>query len=308
MRERILECLGTFPKKVDLNLVELESIEKGNYFQKLIEYNVEENERVKSYLLIPKGTNKAPGILAVHQHNNDWDVGKSEVVGLTNNTMYSYGVDLVNRGYVVIAPDIICFEDRKGDGKFNIDKDSKARFERYKFCDYLIHGTTLQTKTLHDLSVAVDVLSSLEYVESDKIGVVGHSLGGQEAIWLEWYDKRIKVGASSCGLSMMKDIIEDKIIHSFYLYIPNMLKYCDFDELIREITVDRKLIMSSGLKDERHCPISGIKTIEKNNNNSNFKSIIFDGDHQFGDNEKKEMYDFIDDIIMKGNNTNERNA
>ena len=47
MRERILECLGTFPKKVDLNLVELESIEKGNYFQKLIEYNVEENERLK---------------------------------------------------------------------------------------------------------------------------------------------------------------------------------------------------------------------------------------------------------------------
>lgn len=308
MRERILECLGTFPKKVDLNLVELESIEKGNYFQKLIEYNVEENERVKSYLLIPKGTNKAPGILAVHQHNNNWDVGKSEVIGLTNNSMYSYGVDLVNRGYVVIAPDIICFEDRKDDSKFNIDKDSKARFERYKFCDYLLHGTTLQTKTLHDLSVAVDVLSSLEYVESDKIGVVGHSLGGQEAIWLEWYDKRIKVGASSCGLSMMKDIIKNKIMHSFYLYIPNMLKYCDFDELIREITVDRKLIMSSGLKDERHCPISGIKTIEKNNNNSNFKSIIFDGDHQFGDNEKKEMYDFIDDVIKKGSNTNGRNA
>ena len=250
-------------------------------------------------MLIPKGIVEAPGILAVHQHHSDWDVGKSEVVGLTNDNMYSYGVDLVRRGYVVIAPDIICFEDRKDNGKFNIDKESKARFERYKFCDYLLHGTTLQTKTLHDLSVAVDVLSSLEYVENDKIGVVGHSLGGQEAIWLEWYDKRIKVGASSCGLSMMKDIIENKIIHSFYLYIPNMLKYCDFDELIREITVDRKLIMSSGLKDERHCPISGIKTIEKNNNNSNFKSIIFDGDHQFGDNEKKEMYEFIDDILKK---------
>lgn len=299
MRDKIIECLGIFPKKVDLKIVELESVEKESYFQKLIEYNVEKNERVKTYLLIPKGISKAPGILAVHQHHSDWDVGKSEVVGLTNDNMYSYGVDLVNRGYIVIAPDIICFEDRKDDGKFNIDKESKARFERYKFCDYLLHGSSLQTKTLHDLSVAIDVLYSLECVDSDNIGVIGHSLGGQEAVLLEWYDRRIKVGASSCGVSLMKDIIDNKILHSFFLYIPNMLKYCDFDELIREITVDRKLIMSSGLKDERHCPISGIKAIEKNNNNSNFKSIIFDGEHKFDDNEKRIIYDFIDDTLKK---------
>ena len=299
MRDKILECLGTFPNKVDLNLVEMESLEKGNYIQKLVEYNVEKDERVKSYLLIPKDIKKAPGIVAVHQHHSNWDIGKSEVVGLTNDSMYSYGVDLVNRGYVVIAPDIICFEDRKDKCIFNTDKNSKAMFERYKFCDYLLHGTTLQTKTLHDLSVAVNVLSSLDYVDKDKLGVIGHSLGGQEAILLEWYDKRITVGASSCGLSMMQDIIDKKIIHSFFLYIPNMLKYCDFDELIKEITIDRKLIMSSGLQDERHCPISGIEKIEKTNNNSNFKSIKFDGDHQFGDNEKKIIYDFIDDALKK---------
>lgn len=297
MRDKILECLGVFPNKVDLDLIEIEDIDKGNYIQKLVEYNVEENERVKSYLLVPKNITKAPGILAIHQHHSNWDVGKSEVVGLTNDPMYSYGVDLVNRGYVVIAPDIICFEDRKDNGKFNVDTESKSKFERFKFCDYLLRGSSLQTKTIHDLSVAIDVLISLDYVDSDRLGTIGHSLGGQEAIWIEWYDKRIKVGASSCGLSMMKDIIENKILHSFFLYVPNMLKYCDYDEIIREITIDRKLIMSSGLKDERHCPISGIKTIERNNNNPNFKSIIFDGDHQFGGNEKNIIYRYIDDTL-----------
>lgn len=302
MREKILECLGTFPKKTNLNLIELGSIDKESYIQKLIEYNVEEDERVKSYLLIPKEVKKAPGILAIHQHHGNWDVGKSEVVGLTNDDMYSYGVDLVKRGYVVIAPDIICFEDRKGNGKFDVDRESRSKYERFKFCEYLLHGTTLQTKTLHDLSVAIDVLMSLEYVDHDNIGVIGHSLGGQEAILMEWYDKRIKVGASSCGLSMMKDIIDNEIIHSFFLYIPNMLKYCDFDEIIKEITIDRKLIMTSGLKDERHCPISGIKTIEQNNNNANFRSIIFDGNHSFGDAEKKIVYDFLDKELKKGTN------
>lgn len=297
MRDNILKCLGIFPEKAELNIKEIETVDKSTYIQKLIEYNVEKNERVKSYLLIPKNIKKAPGILAIHQHHGNWDIGKSEVVGLTSDTMYSYGVDLVKRGYVVIAPDIICFEDRKGKDKFNIDRDSKAMYERFKFCDYLVHGTTLQTKTLHDLSVAVDVLCESEYVDKNRIGVIGHSLGGQEAILMEWFDKRIKVAASSCGLSMMQDIIDNMVMHSFYLYIPNMLKYCDFDEIINEITVDRKLIMSSGLKDERHCPLSGIDKIEKMNNNDNFKSIRFDGEHQFGNNEKKIIYDYIDDVL-----------
>ena len=43
MREKILECLGTFPEKTNLNLIELESIDKESYIQKLIEYNVEED-------------------------------------------------------------------------------------------------------------------------------------------------------------------------------------------------------------------------------------------------------------------------
>lgn len=297
MRDNILKCLGIFPEKAELNIKEIETVDKSTYIQKLIEYNVEKNERVKSYLLIPKNIKKAPGILAIHQHHGNWDIGKSEVVGLTSDTMYSYGVDLVKRGYVVIAPDIICFEDRKSKDKFNIDRDSKAMYERFKFCDYLVHGTTLQTKTLHDLSVAIDVLCELEYVDKNRIGVIGHSLGGQEAILMEWFDKRIKVAASSCGLSMMQDIIDNMVMHSFYLYIPNMLKYCDFDEIISEITIDRKLIMSSGLKDERHCPLSGIDKIEKMNNNDNFKSIRFDGDHQFGNNEKKIIYDYIDGVL-----------
>ena len=297
MRDNILKCLGIFPEKAELNIKEIETVDKSTYIQKLIEYNVEKNERVKSYLLIPKNIKKAPGILAIHQRHGNWDIGKSEVVGLTSDTMYSYGVDLVKRGYVVIAPDIICFEDRKGKDKFNIDRDSKAMYERFKFCDYLVHGTTLQTKTLHDLSVAVDVLCELEYVDKNRIGVIGHSLGGQEAILMEWFDKRIKVAASSCGLSMMQDIIDNMVMHSFYLYIPNMLKYCDFDEIINEITVDRKLIMSSGLKDERHCPLSGIDKIEQKNQNDNFKSIRFDGDHQFGNNEKRIIYDYIDNVL-----------
>lgn len=300
MREYILECLGTFPKKPNLDLKIINTEQFDNYKRQLIEYNVEDNERVQSYLLIPNELKeKNPAILAIHQHAGNWELGKSEVVGITNDKMYSYGLDLVERGYVVIAPDIICFESRMGEKEFKETRESQKAYERFAFCDYLVNGKTLQGKTLHDLSVSIDVLCELNYVDQNNIGVIGHSLGGQESIWIQWLDERIKAGVSSCGVSMIKDIIDNKVLHNFYLYIPNMLEKCDMDELIYEITIKRNLLILSGLKDENHFPLSGIKKIENRVINSNFKSIKFDDGHKFNDSEKEVAYKFLDMNLKK---------
>ena len=298
MREYILDCLGTFPKKTNLDLKIINTEQFDNYKCQLIEYNVEEHERVQSYLLVPNELKeKNPAILAIHQHAGNWKIGKSEVVGKTNDKMFAYGLDLVGRGYVVIAPDIICFESRMGEKEYKETRDGQKAYERFVFCDYLVNGKTLQGKTLHDLSVALDVLYELDYVDQNNIGVIGHSLGGQESIWIQWFDERIKAGVSSCGVSMIKDIIDNKILHNFYLYIPNMLEKCDIDELIYEITLKRKLLILSGLKDENHFPLSGIKKIEDRVKNSNFKSIQFNDGHKFNDSEKEEAYKFLDNNL-----------
>lgn len=296
MKNEIYKLLGKVEENQNLDLIEIENEEFDDYARKLIEYNVNSNERVQSYLLIPKqNKNIYPAILAIHQHAGNWNIGKSEVVGLTNNDMYSYGLDLVKRGYVVIAPDIICFESRQGKGEYKENREGQKAFERFMFCDYLVNGSTLQAKTLHDLSVAIDVLCSLSYVDKNNIGAIGHSLGGQEAIWIEWFDKRIKVGASSCGVSMITDIIKSKILHNFYMYIPNMLEVCDMDEIIKEVVSERKLIISSGLQDERHFPLTGIKKIEETNSgNDNFVSIKFNDGHKFNNSEKNIIYNFLD--------------
>lgn len=310
-REEIIKCLGHFSKRVDLDINELESINMGDYVRKLIEYHVEKCdediriqnkeiiEKVQAYVLIPKKVNqKLPGIIAIHQHNSNWKIGKSEVVGITNNSMYSYGLDLVKQGYVVIAPDILCFESRLGNDEYGKDKEGQRFFERFEAFKLITEGSTLQAKTLNDLSATIDVLSSFEFVDSNRIGVIGHSLGGQEAIWLSWYDKRVKVTASSCGVSCIKDIFEKGISHNSWMYIPGLLNICDMDDIIRDIVKDRKLIMTNGLKDERHFPISGIKKIQnKVGDNNNFKSVIFDDEHLFRENEKEIVYKFINDNL-----------
>lgn len=312
-KEDVLNCLGRFPNKVELSLRTLKKEDMGNYERHLIEYTVEKHndrsivenieifEKVQAYLLIPKDIKeKAPAILAIHQHASNWEVGKSEVVGLTNNQMYSYGLDLVNRGYVVIAPDLLCFESRMGSNQYRDSKEGNRNFEKFEALQYLMLGSTIQAKTLHDLSCAIDVLQSLNYVDQNRIGVIGHSLGGQESIWLEWFDPRIKVGVSSCGVSCIKDILENGIIHNMWLYIPRLLEICDMDEIINEIVKDRKLMITSGLRDGRHFPLSGIEKIEhKVGSNKNFISIKFDDEHNFNDSEKKIAYEFLDSVLIR---------
>ena len=46
---------------------------------------------------------------------------------------------------------------------------------------------------------AVDVLSGLPEVDPGRIGAIGHSLGGHNAIFIALFDERIRAVVSSCG-------------------------------------------------------------------------------------------------------------
>ena len=51
-----------------------------------VEYSASRGERVCAYVLIPKKTgNPLPAILASHQHNGQYHLGKSETAGLAGN-------------------------------------------------------------------------------------------------------------------------------------------------------------------------------------------------------------------------------
>jgi dienelactone hydrolase len=49
----------------------------------------------------------------------------------------------------------------------------------------------------------VDLLVAREDVDSDCIGVIGHSLGGHNAIFTGAFDERLKVIVSSCGWTLL---------------------------------------------------------------------------------------------------------
>ena len=59
-------------------------------------------------------------------------------------------------------------------------------------------------KFTYEHAIAVDVLQSLEFVDGDRIGAMGHSLGGHGTFFLAAYDERIRAAACNCGASFFR--------------------------------------------------------------------------------------------------------
>lgn len=305
-RDRVLECLGEFPQQCAVTAEVVHSVDKGTHILQRIRYNVEENERVEAYLLLPKKLEtKNPAIIAAHQHGDEFYLGKSEVAGLSKNAMYHYGLELCLRGYVVLCPDHLGFEDRRPEEfvrKENNHVDG-SNYEQFLFTTRILRGSTLQAKYISDLCRGIDVLESLQYVDKERIGAIGHSLGGQETLWLTWYDPRIKVAVSSCGFSLLNAIIRDGINHNRAMYTFGFLNVGDMDDLVADLA-PRPFMMTNGSGDPIF-PIDGVRAIAEKAEKSyalrgatsNFKSLIFPGPHAFPEPVRLEAYQWLDRVL-----------
>jgi dienelactone hydrolase len=305
LRDSLLTRLGHFPERIPLIPTFGAEIDEGAYTRTLVTYRVEPDEYVPAWLLTPKGNVPEggwPAILAIHQHGGQYDLGKSELIGLIGDPQYAYGQELCQRGYVVLCPDMLCFEERRPaeeERRINGMLDGFG-YERFEFTKRLVNGSCLQTKYLHDLSCALDLLTSLPNVNSTRLGVIGHSLGGQETLWLTWYDPRVTAAVSSCGFSLLHAILRDGINHNFAAYVPDMLAVGDMDALVMDLA-PRPFLLTAG-ENDTIFPIDGVRFVverarevyAQQNAVDCFKAILFSGGHSFPAEVKVEAYAFLD--------------
>ena len=218
----MLEVMGPLPgnaKRCPLEIRVEEDIDCGDYRRQLISYSSEPGSRVPAYLLIPPGSNTTnfPAILALHQTHA---LGQKVVVGLGKSTNDEYGVELVRRGFVVIAPPYPLLA--------NYHPDLKA-----------LGYASGTMKAIWDNIRALDLLSSLPFVRTNGFGAIGHSLGGHNSVYTAAFDERIKVVASSCGLDSFLDYMNGNIKGwTSTRYMPRLLNYSleqipfDFHEIV----------------------------------------------------------------------------
>jgi hypothetical protein len=163
-------------------------------------------------------------------------LGHKVVVGLGNSPDDEYAVELVQRGYVCLAPAYPLLADYQ--------PDLKALGYR--------SGTL---KAIWDNRRGLDVLESLAYVSPGAFGAIGHSLGGHNAVFTAVCDERIKVVVSSCGLDSFLDYMNGDITGwTSERYMPRLRDHplqqipFDFPELIGALA-PRACFLSAPLGD-----------------------------------------------------------
>ncbi|WP_229504838.1 hypothetical protein [Natrinema versiforme] len=163
-------------------------------------------------------------MLAVHPHAGEFAVGKSDPAGLSDTKAYHYGVELCERGHVVCCPDLLCFEDRRPSERERTagTTPSGADYEKFVAMERLLRGSSPSEVSLGPRRT-LDVLAGHELVDPDAMGVLGHSLGGQEAAWLSWFDDRIAAAVVSSGTAQLAAVQRERITHNFALYVPGLL-------------------------------------------------------------------------------------
>ena len=184
--------MGNLPEKssapLDLRVLEEESV--GGIKRRKITFVSEgfagEPDRVSAYLLLPDGSRrtgkKTAAVLCLHQTTR---IGKGEPAGVGGKPDLHYALELAQRGYVALAPDY-------------------PNFGGYEFDPYARGYASATMKGIVNHRRAIDLLQSLPEVDPDRVGVIGHSLGGNNALFLAAFDDRVKVIVTAADLLVCK--------------------------------------------------------------------------------------------------------
>ena len=298
--KRMQDVMGGLPDRSQLPPLDLkigESFQGEGYRRLTVTFANLFDERVTAYLYVPDGLKpgeRRPGALALQSTGMP---GKEIVDGRgPRGASRAYGMELAKRGYVVIAPDYPSFGEQK-DYDF-----AKSRYDS---------GTM---KAISDNMRCVDLLQSRDDVDHEKIAVIGHSLGGHNALFTAAFDERLKAIVTSCGWTPFHHYYGGKKlanwaqtrymprVTSVYGNDPDRMPF-DFPELIASLA-PRAVFSNSPVKDE-NFDVEGVRLAGATIQNAYAQAgaparyVLRTPDyaHDFTDETRREAYAFIDGAL-----------
>lgn len=303
------DCVGGVPARVPTKfLVESETV-VGDHVRQKITFATADDDAISAFLLIPNGAResgkKSPAILALHPTNA---AGKASIATADGPRNRQYALELVSRGYVVLAPDDLTAGERIFPGQ--------RAFRDAPFYEKYPEWTTVG-KNLLDHLQAVDLLTSLDFVDAERIGVIGHSFGAYNAYFLSAIDERIRAVVSSCGLLPFapKASTEHWGVRNWYSHFPKLSAVqnqgtvpFEFNEIIA-LTAPRPMFFYAAQSDRifPHWKEVGECFLDVHGlyvwlgGEDNFKSVIGSGGHDFPEPVRIMSYEFLDQWLKPEN-------
>ncbi len=158
------------------------------------------------------------------------------------------------------------------------------------------------------------MLVSLPEVDPARLGVIGHSLGGHNALFTAAFEPRLKVIVSSCGFtSFLKD---DMPSWTGPVYMPRIAKVYgndarkmpfDFTEVVAALA-PRPFLACAASKDDDFA-VAGVRDVmaaarpiyELHKAAERLQAYYPEAPHSFPEDARRRAYEFLDRQLRNGN-------
>ena len=227
--------------------------------------------------MVPFNIEKAPLVIAQHGGGSTPEIC-SDMLGESN---YGYFTKrALERGMAVFAPQLLLwkFDIQTGEKKLEID----LEFKRGEIDNKLKHlGLSITGLEVFCIRRSIDYLTSLDYIDENRVGMMGASYGGYFSLHTAAADKRIKSVYAACFFNDRTRICFDD-----WKYHNAASTFLDAE--VAALCAPRRLQIDVGIDDpvfDYHTSIKESKRAEKYYSlfdaSDNFCFNLWKGGHRF---------------------------
>jgi dienelactone hydrolase len=273
-RQKVFDCM-LMPPPAPSNGYETKVIfeeQRDGYKAKKLEIRLSRYYTVPAYLLIPDGKGPFPAVNALHDHGGHLFIGKEKMIrplecedslvkvdaqqwadGLYDGQFV--GDFLARHGYVVFSADAPMWGER--------GQQEGAKRDRYDMIagNMMMYGIDLSAYMTYDDISGTDFLASLPFVDPQRIGCTGCSMGGYRAWMLSALSDRIRCGAAICWMVTTDEQMSFKYKRTenggFANCFPGLRRWLDYPH-VASIACPKPMLFINGTQDKLF-PIPGVE-------------------------------------------------
>ena len=323
-RRQVLECMGPQPPRADDWQMEvLAEEQRDGYIAQRIAFNLSRWYRVKAYLLVPDHLHLHPSgrsaaVLLMHDHGAHLTIGKEKVVrpfavdsavvkdaDAWVEQLYGgqyLGDYLAQNGYVVLAVDMPLWGER--------GRSEGADRKKYDIIagNMMMAGVNICAFTHYDDMAAAEFLASLPFVDKQRIGTAGLSIGAYRAWMLAALSDRVKAACCDCWMitteAQLTRRYGRKENGGFANSIPGLRNYLDYPD-IASLAAPNPMLLIAGKRDKLF-PIPGVEKAfgimhdvwDAAGASSHLETYLLDQGHECNIDNQRMILDFFNRHLM----------
>lgn len=272
-RDVLFDCMDIVqPAPDDYDMKVVDSEQREGYRALKVEFNISRWTRVPAYLLVPDGDGKFPSVVMLHDHGAHFLIGKEKMVRPFNDDpaiisdadswvekCYDgryVGDYFARNGYVVLSVDALFWGDRGCAEGIDYDRQQALA------SNFLQMGASWGAYINMDDMRSVEFLSSLPFVDRERIGCLGFSMGAYRSWMLSSMTDLVKASASVCWMNtteylMTVDNNQNKGGSAYSMLLPGIRKYMDYPH-VASIACPKPSLFFNGSRDKLF-PAAGVE-------------------------------------------------